>query len=93
MSSSLIPKLFRFSQNAMAVSGPKTSFIIFPGKEQALVECCQALVDLRLPYSILVWDKGNRYSPGGGQRLNYSTEIIVLAWNENEEVIAFANEL
>jgi len=84
------PKPFRILQNALAVSSAETAFLIFPGKEEALLQCFLALGELNLPIRLLVWDKGSRYSPGGGNRLNYSTEMIVLTWSVREKVIAFS---
>lgn len=88
--SALNPKLFRVLQNAQSVSNAEAAYIIFPGKEEALIECCNAVDELKLHYCILVWDKGLRYSIGGGERLNYSTEMIVLAFSVYEKVIALS---
>jgi hypothetical protein len=74
-------------QNAQSVSNTEAAYIIFPGKEEALIECCSAVVELKLHYCILVWDKGLRYSIGGGERLTYSTEMIVFAFSVYEKVM------
>jgi hypothetical protein len=39
-----------------------------------------------LKFKTLVWDKGHRYSAGGGERLTYSTETILVAWRSGQEV-------
>jgi len=78
---------FRVLQNAMSFSNKEAAYIIFPGKEEALIECRNAVVELKLQYCILVWDKGLRYSIGGGERLTYSTEMIVLAFSVYEKVM------
>lgn len=73
-------------QNALAISSSETAFVIFPGLEESVCNCMMALRYHDLKFKTLVWDKGHRYSVGGGERLTYSTETILVAWRSGQDV-------
>lgn len=53
--------------------------MLFPGAEAALADCIVACTAMGLTVRLLVWDKGHKFGPGG-ERLNYSTESVVVAY-------------